>query len=113
MRYMNGKKYGIGKEYNDNGQLLFEGEYLNGNRFNGKEFDNFNHIYEYKRGIVFKKEYYDNDNLKFDGVLYMNGKKYGIGKEYNVNGKLNFEGEYYNNYKLRGKIYYPDGNLKF
>ena len=110
--YKMGERNGKGKEYNDNGELLFEGEYLNGNRFNGKEYDNFNNIYEYKKGIVFKKEYYDNHNLKFDGV-YIDGKKYGLGKEYYNNGKLKYEGEYYNGYKLRGKLYYPEGNLKF
>ena len=35
--YLNGKKNGKGKEYNDyNGKLVFEGEYLNGVRWNGK-----------------------------------------------------------------------------
>ena len=36
--YLNGKrkKNGKGKQYNDNGKLLFEGEYLN-NLPNGKE----------------------------------------------------------------------------
>ena len=31
-----GKRNGKGKEYNDNGDLIFEGEYLNGKRWNGK-----------------------------------------------------------------------------
>ena len=60
-KYKNGERNGKGKEYDDKGELIFEGEYLNGNRFNGKEYDNDNDkIYEYKGGIVFKKEYYDN-----------------------------------------------------
>ena len=29
---MNGIKNGKGKEYNNNGELLFEGEYLNGKK---------------------------------------------------------------------------------
>ena len=33
--YLNGKRNGMGKEYN-NGELLFEGEYLNGKYWNGK-----------------------------------------------------------------------------
>ena len=33
---MNGKRNGKGKEYDDDGKLEFEGEYLNGKR-NGKE----------------------------------------------------------------------------
>ena len=30
--YLNGKRYGKGKEYNRGGQLIFEGEYLNEER---------------------------------------------------------------------------------
>ena len=45
-----------GKEYDDNGRLIFEGEYLNGIK-NGKG-----------------KEYDDNGNIFFEGE-YLNGKK--------------------------------------
>ena len=37
--YLNGERNGKGKEYNDNGKLIFEGEYLNGIRFNGWGYD--------------------------------------------------------------------------
>ena len=37
-----------GKEFNYDGELIFEGEYLNGKRWNGKG-----------------KEYYDNNKIKF------------------------------------------------
>jgi len=47
------------KEYNYEGKLVFEGEYLNGKR-NGKG-----------------KEYYSNGTLSFEGE-YLNGKKYWI-----------------------------------
>ena len=54
-----------GKEYDYNGNLRFEGKYLNGAK-NGKG-----------------KEYDYEGNLIFDGE-YLNGKKYnGNGKEYN------------------------------
>ena len=33
--YLNGERNGNGKEYYDN-KLVFEGEYLNGERWNGK-----------------------------------------------------------------------------
>ena len=46
------------KEYNENGKLIFEGEYLNGKR-NGKG-----------------KEYYNNGNVAFEGE-YLNGKRWG------------------------------------
>ena len=60
-KYKIGKKDGIGKVYKLNTNILiFEGEYLKGER-NGKG-----------------KEYYDNDNLKFEGE-YLNGEKNGKG----------------------------------
>ena len=76
--YLNGERNGKGKEYNYNGELQFDGEYLNGER-NGKG-----------------KEYYKDGKLKFEGE-YKNGKRNGKGKEYNeYNGDLIFEGEYLN-----------------
>ena len=53
------------KEYHYNGNLKFEGEYLNGER-NGNG-----------------KEYYNNGNLKFEGV-YLKDKRWN-GKYYNTN----------------------------
>ena len=50
--YLNGKKNGKGKEYDD-GKLRFEGEYLNGEK-NGK-----------------RKEYDYTGNLIFEGILYI------------------------------------------
>ena len=34
--FLNGQKHGIGKEYNMNGEISFEGEFLQGKRWNGK-----------------------------------------------------------------------------
>ena len=81
----NGK--GLVKEYFEkNGELKFEGEYLNGER-NGKG-----------------KEYNERGILRFEGE-YLDGKRNGKGKDYNEDGKLFFEGEYLYDFKLRGKIY--------
>ena len=38
--YLNRKRSGKGKEYYDNGNLIFEGEYLYGKRLKGKEYVN-------------------------------------------------------------------------
>ena len=38
-KYLNDKKNGKGKEYDEDGQLIFSGEYLNGERKEGKESD--------------------------------------------------------------------------
>ena len=56
--FLNGERWnGKGKECYE-GELLFEGEYLEGKRWNGKG-----------------KEYDDNDNLIFEGE-YLKGEKY-------------------------------------
>ena len=57
---LNGKRNGKGKEYY-NDKLEFEGEYLNGKKWNGKG-----------------KEYYDNGNLKCE-YQYINGNFYMVG----------------------------------
>ena len=65
---------------NSNGELIFEGEYSNGKRWNGKGYDRYGNItYEFK-----------------------NRKRNGKGKEYNEYGRLLFEGEYLNG-KRNGK----------
>ena len=86
----------FGKEYKGcNDQLIFEGEYLNGER-NGK-------------GI----EYYINGDKLFEGG-YLNGKRHGEGKEYYFFGGFAFRGEYLNGLKWKGKRteYYENGKVK-
>ena len=53
--YLDGKRNGIGKEYNEDNQLIYYGEYLNGERWNG----------------VVRE-----DSDKLIGDLYINGKRY-------------------------------------
>ena len=76
-----------GKEYDSyNNKLLFEVEYLNGER-NGQG-----------------KEYCEEDIMKFEGE-YLKGIKNGKGKEYYLSGEILFEGEYRNGKKWNGKGY--------
>ena len=103
-KYLNGKRHGKGKEYyfyvvnirldyvlHD---LIFEGEFFEGQKWNGKG-----------------KEY-NKYRLEFEGE-YLNGKKNGKGKEYNYKGNLKFEGEYLNGKKNgKGKAYW-NGKLEF
>ena len=63
-KYKIGERNGKGKEYDINGNLIFEGEYLNGKR-SGKG-----------------KEYDASCNLIFEGE-YLNGLRKGKGKVYN------------------------------
>ena len=88
--YINGEKKGMFKEY-ENRKLIFEGEHLNGKKWNGKGYDNEgNVIYELTEGKGSVKEYYENGNLKYEGE-YLNGERNGKGKEYDINGNLLYE----------------------
>ena len=89
--YLNGKVYGQVKQYYKNGELLFEGVYLNG-KGNGKG-----------------KCYYKSGKLMFEGE-YFNGEKNGKGKEYNDNGAILFEGKYLNG-KANGRGKYKENKI--
>jgi len=75
-----------GKEYNRNGELIYEGEFLNGER-NGKG-----------------KEYNNKTSKLYEGG-YLKGKKNGLGKEYYFGQEFIFEGEYLNGKRWNGKGY--------
>ena len=95
----NGKGYV--KEYNYYNYLLFEGEYLNGEK-NGKGKE-----YYYKRDLLVGILGYnlnDREKVKFEGQ-YKNGERNGKGKEYSRDGYLIFEGEYLFNERRKGKAF--------
>ena len=63
--YLNGKRHGHGKENYKYGHVKFVGDYLYGKKWNGKGFDPFNNmVYELKNGNGFSKEYYYNGQKK-------------------------------------------------
>jgi len=66
-----------GKEFAQQGKLLFDGEYFNNIQTNG-----------------YKIEYNNEGEIIFEGE-YLHGKRNGKGKEYNK-GKIIYEGEYLN-----------------
>ena len=131
-QYSNGLKNGKGKEYDSKGKLIFEGEYKNNKKWNGKGYDaSKNIVYELINGNGKVKEYNNFGDLSFEGEYlngvrkgkkyvfeskfegeYLNGKKNGKGKEYYNNGELKFEGIYLYNFKLNGK-YYMNGKLEY
>ena len=82
--YINNKKNGFGKEYYYNGNIKFEGEYLNGKIISGIEYDYTNYIILKIDKDGNGEEYYYNKNIKFKGE-YLNGKKWN-GKGYNKKG---------------------------
>ena len=110
--YLNGERNGEGKEYNDDGYLIFKGEYKNGKKWNGNGYNkSYNIVYEINNGKGYIKEYDNYGKLEFEGEYY-NGEKNGKGKEYHYNGNLEFAGEYLNGKKHgKGKEYDYNRNL--
>ena len=100
--FKNGKRNGKGKETNF-GRIIFEGEYFNGRRWNGKA-ENDDKIYEIKDGKGYTIEKYGYPEFKIESE-FKNGKRNGKVKEY-FNDKLIFEGEYFNGKRWNGKVYY-------
>jgi antitoxin component YwqK of YwqJK toxin-antitoxin module len=120
--HKNGKRNGEGIEYtyiNKKYKIIFDGEFLNGIKWNGKikEYDKYGYtIFEgkylsgKKNGIG--KEYNQN-GLIFEGE-YKDGKRNGKGKEYNYFGDVIYEGEYKNGKRNgKGKEYDKNGNIIF
>ena len=102
--FLNGERK-KGKEYSEDENIIFEGEYLNGRRWNGMGYDiEENIVYELKNGKGYVKEYNYDDILLFEGE-YLNGKRNGKGEEYNFKGNLIFEGEYLDGKRWNGKGY--------
>ena len=111
--YQNGKRNGKGEEYDYNGILRFEGEYLNGKKWSGIGYDSQGvQEYEIKEGKGVAKEFdWLNGNLIYEGD-YLDGERNGNGKEYNEKDMLIFEGEYLKGKKEDGIIKeYKYGNL--
>ena len=109
--YLNGLKNGKGKEYYLHGKIKFEGEYLNDKKWEGKGYDTMNNVvYELKDGKGFIKEY-SLGKLVFEGE-YLNGEKNGKAKEY-YDDCLMFEGEYLNDKRSGKGKEYIDNKLIF
>ena len=81
--FLNGEKNGIGKEYNKDGELIFEGEYLKDKKC-GKGIKYFGYIKikgEYLNNQIIKGEEFKKGELIFKGE-YKNEKRWkGVGKE--------------------------------
>jgi len=137
-----GEKNGFGKEYDENGYLIFDGEYKDDLKWNGKRkeyldaklifeaeiqkgiiiysklYDK-NNILEFKNGNGYTREYgliqvtYLLEYLEFEGE-FIDGIKNGKGKEYSYFGDLKYEGEYFNGKRHgKGKEYNNFGDLKY
>ena len=56
--YLNGKRNGYGKEYNEEGKLIFQGEYLDGNKWKGIK-----KVYSQDTGELIYEYEYSNGNI--------------------------------------------------
>ncbi|WP_456460578.1 hypothetical protein [Lutibacter sp.] len=83
---------GEGKQYNENGKLIFEGNF-----------------YKYK--LNGKGKSYHSNGSKSEGN-FKNGKLNGYGKQYSIDGKLNYEGAFLDN-KANGPgtLYFANGDM--
>ena len=111
--YLNGKRNGYGIEYNySDPNYIFIGTFLNGKKWNGKIYDTYNKIIsEIKNGKgIIKKYNIRYGGLKFKGE-YINGEINGKGIEYYTNGNIKFEGKYLNGIKWEGKGYDENKNI--
>ena len=102
--YLNDKRDGKGKEYTEEGELIFQGNYKEGQHWNGIK-----KIFE---------EYEDEDEQKVKYVKYIGqikkGKMSGKCKEFDIEGNLIYEGEYSEGKKNgNGRLYDINGNVEF
>ena len=103
--YINGEKNGKAKEYYKNELLkvvlMFDGEYKNGKKWNGKGYNyNDNKFYEIEDGEGYMINY--NQDREFSICEYKNGVRNGNGREFDEFGRLIFEGQYLND-AINGK----------
>ena len=81
---LNGKPFGFGVEYSENGNLVYEGFEFDGKR------------------VCVGKEWNDDGNnncLVYEGD-YCNDERWGKGKSFDLNGNVDFEGEWMNNHGI-------------
>ena len=120
--YLNNKRNGKGKEYNNKGELIFEGEYLNGIKWEGEYLSETGKRYNIRKGIKYLINDDKIDKTNEDKKLVFKDKKiestFKDGKEkikeYDVEDDLIFEGDYLYKYRNgKGKEYYKDKSLLF
>ena len=88
---------GRGKEYDSSERVIIEGDYKEGNKWDGyiKKFIGSTLMFDwqYKEGSIFcGKEYNSDGYLIFEGE-YLNNERNGNGKEYDYYNNIIFDGE--------------------
>ena len=115
--FKNNLPNGKGIKYYKNGNILYEGDFINGKfEGNGKLiYDNGNYfIGQFKNGLRNGKGtiYYSNGNIMYDGD-WINNKAEGNGKYICENGEY-YIGQWKNGLRNgKGTMYYSNGNIKY
>ena len=107
------------EEFNLKNEVIFEGEFFHGHKWNGKGKEYFENFCDSERSSM-ERFYMNNSDkgeieiIQYEGE-YSNGLRNGKGKEYNENGQLIFKGIFFNGEKYEGTLYrYSDeGKLIF
>ena len=98
-RYIIYESKNKGKEYTSFGNtLIFEGEYLHGERNGYGEEKTFSFFSSNINDIA--PLFNESEGNKYEGE-YLNGKRHGKGKEYYVNGKIKYEADFLNDKKWK------------
>ena len=122
--YQNGNINGKAREYFfdiDRKVCIFNGEYLNGKKWNSKLCQIFK-LYNHTSKIITKSEYINGKEIRYkykdEKLIYksefFNNKSHGQGKEYyNVGNKISYEGEFRNDKKWEGKGFNINGDIEY
>ena len=132
--FFNGERNGKGRETEERYNILFEGEFLGGERKEGNIYldDNLTYKGEFLNNLKKKGKEYKNNKIEFEGEFLYNEKWTGKGydedgkiiyelnegsgkiKKYFLNGNLKYEGDLLNMKKHgNGKEYFLNGEKKF
>ena len=111
--FNNGKSNGKGVEYYPNGNVKFEGDYIN-NQFSSGTlyFENGNIEYEGSFSNGYNGDatlYWENGNIRYKGD-FKEGKRHGMGTSYRKDGTKEYDGRWEENtYSGHGTLYFEDG----
>ena len=75
--YLDGEKNGEGKEYDNDGKIKYEGQYMNGKRWNGEGWEyysnNKKYNYQYINGNYFMSRVIEPNDIILNGGYYESG----------------------------------------
>ncbi|WP_276353976.1 stalk domain-containing protein [Cohnella caldifontis] len=114
--FRDGLPHGHSRYYYGDGSLAYDGEFEDGERTTGKQYDHGVLVYDGQwKNLMYegKGKYYKDGFLSYEGEFSENAR-HGYGKTYNKAGYVSSEGEHRNGVlEGYGKTYYPNGKVQF